>query len=48
LVLERRTDKLALIEHRTFGDRTRGALGVLRGGHIGVAIADPLRGSLYN
>jgi hypothetical protein len=44
LVLERRTDKLALIEHRTFGIRTRGALGVLRGGHIGVAIADPLRG----
>jgi hypothetical protein len=44
LVLERRTDKLARIEHRTFGVRTRGALGVLRGGHIGVAIADPLRG----
>ena len=44
LVLERRTEKLALIEHRSFGVRTRGALGVLRGGQIGVAIADPLRG----
>ena len=44
LVLERRTDGLALLEHRTFGVRTCGALGNLRGDEIGVAIADPLRG----
>jgi hypothetical protein len=44
LVLERRTDNLALLEHRTFDVRTRGALGSLRGGEIGVAVADPLSG----
>ena len=44
LVLERRTYDLALLEHRTFGAHTRAALGTLRGGKIGVAVADPLRG----
>jgi hypothetical protein len=44
LVLERRRDDLPLLEHRTFGIHTRAALGNLRGGRIGVAIADPLRG----
>jgi hypothetical protein len=44
LVLERRSDDLSLLEHRTFGVHTRAALGNLRGGRIGVAIADPLRG----
>jgi hypothetical protein len=43
LVLERRTDELALLEHRTFGVHARAALGNLRGGKIGVAVADPLR-----
>jgi len=44
LALERRSDDLSLLEHRTFGMHTRAALGNLRGGRIGVAIADPLRG----
>lgn len=44
LVLERRTDNLALLAHRSFGVHTRAALGTLRGGEIGVAVADPLRG----
>lgn len=44
LVLERRTDDLALLQRRSFSTRARGALGSLRGGKIGVAVADPLRG----
>lgn len=44
LVLERRTDNFALLEHRSFGVHTRAALGTLRGGEIGIAVADPLRG----
>lgn len=44
LVLERRADDLALLDHRTFGAHARAALGNLRGGKIGVAVADPISG----
>jgi hypothetical protein len=43
LVLERRTKALAPLERRTFGPRTLGALGNLRGGEIGLALDAPLR-----
>jgi hypothetical protein len=43
LVLERRTEALAPLERRTFGLRTIGALGNLRGGEIGLALDAPLR-----
>jgi hypothetical protein len=41
LMLERRSGSLVLLEHRSFGAAARAALGNLRGGSIGVAVAAP-------
>jgi hypothetical protein len=43
LVLERRARTLALLERKTFSERSRGALGNLRGGEIGLAISTSLQ-----